>query len=317
MMLDVVVSRLTHEAEGVVGVELRSADGGPLPAFTAGSHVDVHLPGGLCRQYSLTNATDERERYCIGVGLAHDSRGGSRHVHERLREGDRLAISAPRSLFGLDPQAEEHVFIAGGIGITPIMSMIEACKADGQRWRLLYSVRTRARAAYLWRLAERYDQVHLHVDEEQGGPADLGHLLSSVSHAAHLYCCGPGPLMDAVETAAAAAGRPRGSVHFERFSAPDAKVDAAADGAFRIKLSRMGTTLMVPAGRSILQTLEDNGIELPCSCREGLCRTCETPLLAGKADHRDFVLSEEERSANTSIILCVSRALDAELVLDL
>ena len=315
MMLDVVVSRLTHEAEGVVGVELRSADGGLLPAFSAGSHVDVHLPGGLCRQYSLTNAPDERERYCIGVGLAHDSRGGSRHVHERLREGDRLEISAPRSLFGLHLQAEEHVFIAGGIGITPIMSMIEACKANGHRWRLLYFVRTLARAAYLWRLAEHHDQVHLHVDEEKGEPANLAHLLSSVPDAAHIYCCGPGPLMDAVE--AAAADRPSGSLHFERFSAQGAKVDAAADGAFRITLNRKGATFVVPAGRSILQTLEDNGIELPCSCREGLCRTCETPLLAGKADHRDFVLSEEERSANTSIILCVSRALDAELVLDL
>ena len=314
-MLDVVVSRLTHEAEGVVGVELRAAAGGLLPPFTAGSHVDVHLPGGLCRQYSLTNAPHEQERYCLGVGLAHDSRGGSRHVHERLRAGDRIQISAPRSLFGLHPEAEEHVFIAGGIGITPIMSMIEACTAAGQRWRLLYCMRTRSRAAYLWRLAEHYDQVHLHVDEEQGGPPDLARFLSSVPHAAHVYCCGPGPLMDAVGFAAI--DRPSGSVHFERFSADGATADAAADGAFRIKLSRKGTTLTVPAGRSILQTLEDNGIELPCSCREGLCRTCETPLLAGKADHRDFVLSEEERQANTSIILCVSRALDDELVLDL
>lgn len=301
----------------MLGIELHAADGGPLPAFTAGSHVDVHLPGGLCRQYSLTNAPHEQERYCLGVGLAHDSRGGSRHVHDRLRAGDRIQISAPRSLFGLHPEAEEHVFIAGGIGITPIMSMIEACKAAGQRWRLLYCVRTRARAAYLWRLAEHYNQVHLHVDEEQRGPSDLAGFLRSAPRAAHVYCCGPGPLMDAVGCAATAADRPSNSVHFERFSAEGAPVDVAADGAFRIKLSRTGSTLTVPAGRSILQALEDNGIELPCSCREGLCRTCETPLLAGKADHRDFVLSEEERKANTSIILCVSRALDDELVLDL
>jgi vanillate O-demethylase ferredoxin subunit len=309
------VSRLTHEAEGILGIELHAASGQPLPAFTAGSHVDVHLPGGLCRQYSLTNAPHEQERYCLGVGLANDSRGGSRHVHERLRAGDRIQIGPPRSLFGLHPQAEEHVFIAGGIGITPIMSMIEACKAAGQRWRLLYCVRTRSRAAYLWRLAAHYDQVHLHVDEEQGGPADLSGFLRSAPHGAHVYCCGPGPLMDAVGFAAK--DRPSGSVHFERFSAKGAPAGTAADGTFRIKLSRKGTTLTVPCGRSILQSLEDHGIELPCSCREGLCRTCEIPLLAGKADHRDFVLSDEERKANTSIILCVSRALDDELVLDL
>jgi ferredoxin-NADP reductase len=309
------VSRLTHEAEGVVGVELHAADGRPLPPFTAGSHVDVQLPGGLRRQYSLTNAPHEQERYCIGVGLAQDSRGGSRYVHERLRAGDRIQISAPRSLFGLDPRTEVHVFIAGGIGITPIMSMIEACKAAGQNWRLLYCMRSRSRAAYLWRLAEHYDQVHLHVDEEQGGPPDLARFLTSVPHGAHVYCCGPGALMDAVGLAAR--DRPPGSVHFERFSAATAKTDPSADGSFRIKLRRKGTTLTVPAGRSILEALEDNGLELPCSCREGLCRTCETPLLAGKADHRDFVLSEEERQANTSIILCVSRALDDELTLDL
>lgn len=314
-MLDVLVTRLTHEAEGVLGIELRAAAGGLLPAFTAGAHVDVHLPGGLCRQYSLTNSPHERERYCLGVGLSGDSRGGSRHVHERLRAGDRIEISAPRSLFGLDPQAEEHVFIAGGIGITPIVSMIEACKAAGHRWRLLYCTRTRARAAYLWRLAENYEQVQLHVDEEQGGPPDLARFLSTVPPSAHVYCCGPGPLMDAVGLVGR--DRPIGSVHFERFSADGSPADAAADGAFQIKLKRKGIALTVLPGRSILQTLEDNGIELPCSCREGLCRTCETPLLSGKADHRDFVLSDEERQANTSIILCVSRALDDELVLDL
>lgn len=314
-MLNVVVTGLTHEADGVLGIELRAAAGGPLPPFTAGAHVDVHLPGGLCRQYSITNGPHEPESYRLGVGLALDSRGGSRHVHERLRAGDELQISPPRSLFGLHPQAEEHVFIAGGIGITPIMSMIEECKSAGQRWRLLYCTRTRSRAAYLWRLAPHFDRVHLHVDEEQAGPADLAHFLHSVPHAAHIYCCGPASLMEAVGLAAA--DRPSSSVHFERFTADGAPTNAAADGSFRVKLSRQGTTLTVPTGCSILQTLEDHGIELPFSCREGLCRTCETPLLAGEADHRDFVLSDEERKANKTIILCVSRALDEELVLDL
>ncbi|SEB25092.1 vanillate O-demethylase ferredoxin subunit [Variovorax sp. YR216] len=316
-MLNVVVSRLTHEAEGVLGIELRAAADGTLPAFTAGSHIDLHLPGGLCRQYSLTNAPSEQERYCLGVGLAPESRGGSRHVHQQLRAGDQIQISAPRSLFSLNAEADEHVFIAGGIGITPIMSMIEACRSKGERWRLLYCVRTRARAAYLWRLAEHHAQVQLHVDEEQGGPADVSGFIRSVSRTAHIYCCGPAPLMNAVEAAASAAEHPSKAVHFERFSAEGARANANADGAFRVTLKRTGGTFMVPGGRSILQTLEDNGIALPCSCREGLCRTCETPLIGGRADHRDFVLSDEERAGNSSIIPCVSRALDDELVLDI
>lgn len=316
-MHDVIVSRLTHEAEGVLGIELRAAHGGALPAFTAGAHVDVHLSGGLCRQYSLTNGPAQADRYCLGVGLAPNSRGGSRQVHERLRTGDRLQVSAPRSLFGLASAAPEHVFIAGGIGITPILSMIEACQAAGQRWRLLYCVRSRARAAYLWRLAAHHARVQLHVDEEQDALPDVPGFLRAIPRTAHVYCCGPAPLMDAVRREAATAGLPPHAVHFERFSADGATVDAAADGAFRVTLRRQGASYLVPAGRSILETLEENGIALPYSCREGLCRTCETPLLAGIADHRDFVLTEEERAANTSIILCVSRALGDDLVLDL
>lgn len=316
-MHDVIVSRLTHEAEGVLGIELRAAHGGALPAFTAGAHVDVHLPGGLCRQYSLTNGPARADRYCLGVGLAPHSRGGSRQVHERLRTGDRLQVSAPRSLFGLASDAPEHVFIAGGIGITPILSMIEACQAAGQRWRLLYCVRSRARAAYLWRLAAHHDRVQLHVDEEQDALPDAAGFLRAIPRTAHVYCCGPAPLMDAVGREAATAGLPPHAVHFERFSADGKPANAAADGAFRVTLRRQGASFVVPAGRSILETLEENGIALPCSCREGLCRTCETPLLAGRADHRDFVLTEEERAANTSIILCVSRALGDELVLGL
>ncbi|MDM0059154.1 PDR/VanB family oxidoreductase [Variovorax fucosicus] len=316
-MHDVFVSRLTHEAQGVLGIELRAADGGALPTFTAGAHVDVHLPGGLCRQYSLTNGPAQADRYCLGVGLAPDSRGGSREVHERLRAGDRLQVSAPRPLFGLALEAPEHVFVAGGIGITPILSMIEACQATGQHWRLLYCVRSRARAAYLWRLAAHYPRVQVHVDEEQEALADVAGFLQSIPHMAHVYCCGPAPLMDAVGREAASAGLPPHAVHFERFAADGAAADAAADRAFRVTLRRQGASYLVPAGRSILETLEENGIALPCACREGLCRTCETPLLAGRADHRDFVLTEQERAANTSIIPCVSRALDDELVLDL
>lgn len=316
-MHDVIVSRLTHEAEGVLGIELRSADATPLPVFEAGAHVDVHLPGGLCRQYSLTNGPALGDRYCLGVGLAPNSRGGSRQVHERLRAGDRLQISAPRSLFALAAAAHEHVFIAGGIGITPILGMIDACEAAGQRWRLLYCVRSRSRAVFLWRLAPHHQKVELHVDEDRDTFPDVAGFLRSIPPGAHVYCCGPAPLMDTVGREALAAGIAPQATHFERFVAGGPPANLAADGAFRVTLRRQGGSYLVEPGRSILETLEANGIDLPCSCREGLCRTCETPLLAGQADHRDFVLSDQERAADSSIILCVSRALDDELVLDL
>jgi vanillate O-demethylase ferredoxin subunit len=316
-MHNVIVSRLTHEAEGVLGIELRSADATPLPAFEAGAHIDVHLPGGLCRQYSLTNGPALADRYCLGVGLAPNSRGGSRQIHEQLRAGDRLQVSTPRSLFGLAAAAHEHVFIAGGIGITPILGMIDACEAAGQRWRLLYCVRSQSRAAFLWRLATHHQKVQLHVDEDRDTFPNVAGFLQSAPPGAHVYCCGPAPLMDTVGREAIAVGIAPQATHFERFSADGPTANLAADGIFRVTLRRQDRSYLVEPGRSILETLEAHGINIPCSCREGLCRTCETPLLAGKADHRDFVLSDHERAANTSIILCVSRALDDELVLDL
>lgn len=316
-MQDVIVSRITHEAEGVVGVELRPAAGSALAPFVPGAHVDLHLPGGLCRQYSLTNGPDDTERYCLGIGLARNSRGGSRHIHERLRVGDSLQVSVPRSLFGIDRSASEHLFIAGGIGITPILSMIKACEDRLEPWRLLYCVRSRATAAYLWDLAAARDRVQLHVDEDRGQLADFRVFLGQSPAGAHVYCCGPAPLMTAVEEAAKTAGIPAESLHFERFSAPEVAPPAGGDRSFVVKLQRSGISVTVEPGHSILECLEAQGVAVPCSCREGLCRTCETALVSGEADHRDFVLSEAERAANGSVILCVSRAKSEELILDL
>jgi vanillate O-demethylase ferredoxin subunit len=319
-MREVTVSRRTHEAQGIVGVELLPVDGTPLPEFSAGAHVDVYLPSGICRQYSLTNAPDETHRYCLGIGLAENSRGGSRHFHEQLREGDRFQVGVPRALFGLEQAAPVHVFVAGGIGITPFLSMIEACEKAGQPWRLLYCVRTQARAAYLWRLAPYASRVTLHVDEEQSSLPDLPRFLGDGSVSAHVYCCGPAPLMAAVEQAAASAGVAPGSLHFERFAGDavsDAAAPAGAKKAFRLTLRRTGRSLEVSPDQSMLEALEDHGIDHPYACREGLCRSCEAPLLAGRADHRDYVLSESEKAANACVILCVSRSLDDELVLDL
>jgi len=316
-MLQLQVTRLTREADGVLGIELRAPGGGALPSFTAGAHIDVHTPGGLCRQYSLTNDPRETGRYCLGVGLATDSRGGSRFLHEKLTVGTILQVGEPRSLFGLDPSAGEHLFIAGGIGITPILSMIRACAGTGKPWRLLYCVRSRARAAYLWDLAPHFPQVTLHVDEERAGAhPDIAAFLLSAGSRTHVYCCGPAPLMDAVGRCAAAAGIAAASVHFERFAASPVAT-ASEDRPFTVVLARTHKRLQVKSAESILATLESNGIDVPFGCREGLCGACETLVLGGDAEHRDCVLSDQQRNANASIMICVSRARSDELVLDL
>lgn len=317
--MELVVTRLSREAEDVRGVELQAEDASELPAFTAGAHIDLYLPGGVVRQYSLLNDPQERTRYCLGIGLAPASRGGSRYVHQNLQVGHKVRVGPPRSLFGIEPAATEHVFIAGGIGITPILSMIRWCIARERPWRLLYGVRSRSRAAFLWDLAPHRRSVMLHVDEEsQDGFADLRGFLDVAPPGAHVYCCGPSPLMNAVADAGVQAGFASSALHFERFSGESrvAKVENA-DKPFDIVLRQSGHRFTVPAGISILETLENHGMGIPCSCREGLCRTCEVPLLQGAADHRDYVLTDEERAANNTILVCVSRARGGELVLDI
>ncbi len=317
--MNLVVKRLTHEAQDVIGIEFRAPGGEALPPFTAGSHVDLTLPGGLRRQYSLLNAPSERHRYVLGVGLAPQSRGGSTFIHQRLAVGDLVKVGEPRSLFGLAPAASEHVFIAGGIGITPILSMIAWCEANRRPWRLLYCVRSRARAAYSWDLAPHGERVRLHVDEEADGTLpDLRTWIESSADGAHVYCCGPAGLMDGVALACTEAGLAKHRTHFERFATPTAPAAPnSQDGAFLVRLNRSGRQIHVAPDQSLLDALEAAQVRLPYSCREGLCRSCEVPLLEGQADHRDFVLSDEERASHRCILPCVSRACSPELVLDL
>ena len=316
--MELLVSRITHEAQGVRGIELRSPDNGLLPPFRAGAHIDLHLPGGLCRQYSLANAPSERDRYVIGVGLAPASRGGSAYLHEQLAVGARIEVGEPRMLFGLEPNATSHVFIAGGIGITPILSMIRWCEAQGQAWTLLYCVRSRARAAYAWELARHGAKVRLHVDEEAGAAVDLPGWLAAQAPGTHVYCCGPSGLMDAVAASAAQVGIPGAATHFERFTADKPAHDRTPPArSFTVRLKRAGLEIQVGPEQSLLEALEASKLCVPSACREGLCRSCELSLLEGEADHRDFVLSEEERAAQRCILPCVSRARSAALVIDL
>ena len=316
--MQLVVTRLTHEAQDVLGLELRAVDGSQLPAFTAGAHIDLHLPGNICRQYSLSNPPHERDRYVLGVGLAPQSRGGSTYVHQQLAVGDQIQVSEPRALFGIDPSATEHVFIAGGIGITPIMSMVHWCEANHQPWRLLYCVRSRARAAYAWTLARHSDRVQLFVDQESNAtPPDLQGWLANARTGAHVYCCGPEGLMNAVGNAAAEVGIAKAATHFERFAPPEAAPPAAPAGSFTVVLHRSGKTIQVAPEQSMLEALESANVCIPFSCREGMCRSCEVPLMDGEADHRDFVLTDDERDAHTCILPCVSRARGTHLVVDL
>jgi len=314
-MMELLVTGLRLEAEGVLGVELQRHSREPLPPFEPGAHVDVGFPNGMMRQYSIASSAADRTRYWLGIGLAAASRGGSSFAHEQLRLGDCLQVGVPRSLFGLEKATAGHLFVAGGIGITPILSMIRQCIDLGHAWRLLYCVRSRRHAAYLEQLAPFADRVELHADDEQEGRPDLQAVLRQMPSGWHVYTCGPSAMMDAVCGHAQMLGIDPLAVHVERFSADTKVIDERT--AFEVHLLRHGGRFTVPQDASILEVLEANGVCLPSSCREGLCRSCEVPLASGVADHRDYVLSEDERVANKSILICVSRAKCAGLVLDI
>jgi vanillate O-demethylase ferredoxin subunit len=301
----------------IKSVELVAAGGGPLPAFTAGAHIDVALGNGETRSYSLLNPPTETERYAIAVLRETDSRGGSTFVHDELREGDVLESSDPTNNFSLNEAGERHILIAGGIGITPLMSMSRRLAARGAEFTLHYCAKSRAEAAFIDELeAAHGQQLVTHFD---GGDISRGlavaTLLKERPAAGHVYVCGPSGLIRAVREAAA--HWPKGTVHYELFRGSEADIaPRSGDHAFDVVLKRAGKTLHVPADRSILQTLAAAGIKIKTLCKEGVCGTCRVGLVEGRADHRDEVLTDEEREKNIQV--CVSRALPGEtLVLDL
>lgn len=311
------VSDVRAEACGVLLLELRDPRGAPLPAFEPGAHLEIRLPNGLVRHYSISNDCRERDRYVVGIGRSPSSRGGSEFVHREVRCGMQLQSSAPRNHFRLDPGVERFLFVAGGIGITPIMSMVQWCIAQQRPWRLVYAARSPQRAAFHEALSQHGEAVRFHFDTLCGGaPLDVREALADARAGEHVYCCGPSALMDAVQTHGG--HRPQGSLHFEYFSPPTpSEGQAGAATGFDIELRRRGLKLHVPADQSILDVLEANGVGVPCSCREGLCRTCETTVIEGDIEHNDYVLSQEERDAGRSMVICVSRARSPRLVLDL
>jgi len=316
MSLKLRITQCSAEARDVVLLTFGSADGRPLPAAEPGSHLEIRLPNGLIRQYSLCGDSDDTTCYTVAVGRVTPGRGGSEYIHRHFRVGTELADIRIRNSFPMTGEARRLRFIAGGIGITPIMSMVRRCVSRGLPWSLLYCARSRNRAAFYESLREFPDAVRFHFDEEADRQvADLEAALREPREGEHLYCCGPAGLMGAVRERSA--HWPDGTVHFEWFSAPADSSPVDARKTFVAILKRSGMRVHVGPQQSLLEALEQCGVLVPFSCREGLCRTCETPLCGGEAEHLDHVLSEAEKAGQRSIIPCVSRARSDVLVLDL
>lgn len=313
-LLTLRVQSISFAARDIHLVELVRPEGGALPAVTPGSHVDLHLGNGITRSYSLVHAGKQLDAYVVGVKLDPKSRGGSRYVHEQLRVGTTLQVSAPRNHFPLLESAAHTVLIAGGIGITPIWCMAQRLQAIGASWELWYSARSHEDMAFVRELGAFGDKVHLHLDDQAGSVLNLAAIIESAPDGAHFYCCGPAPMLDAYEAAAASAGRSPECVHLERFAAQQA---AAVEGGFVISLARTGVDLTVPKGATVLKVLLDHGIAVDSSCQEGICGCCEVNVLEGDVDHRDAVLTDKEKAANKSMMVCCSGAKSSRLVLDL
>jgi len=308
---ELVVERRDLAAEGVLALTLRHPLGEELPAWEPGAHIDVVLGPDLERQYSLCGEPADRHSWRVAVLREPDGRGGSAHVHGQLEAGDKVRVRGPRNHFALQP-SPRYRFVAGGIGITPILPMLAAAEASGAEWTLLYGGRTRNSMAFVEELSLYGDKVRI-APQDEAGLLDLAAELGTPQPGTLVYCCGPGPLLDAVEERCAQ--WPKGSLHVERFQ-PKVQ-ETGADTEFEVVLERSGHTLTVPADVSVLDTVRSAGVEVLFSCTEGTCGTCETDVLEGTPDHRDSVLTDEEREAGETMLICVSRCRGKRLVLDL
>ena len=311
--VDLHVVAKTTVADGVAALTLAHPDGARLRDWTPGAHIDLVLGNGLTRQYSLCGDRWDPFTYTVGVLREPAGRGGSAFVHDVLRPGDRIGVGGPRNNFHLVP-AERYLFVAGGIGITPLLPMIETAELLGADWRLLYGGRHRAAMAFLDRLEPHGDRVEVVPHDEGGLRGRLPSFLGEPQAGTPVYCCGPAPLLAAVERACA--DRPPHTVHTERFVADELGAPARTT-AFEVELARSGRTVAVAPEVSVLEAMGTAGVGVLSSCRQGICGTCETTVLSGRPDHRDSLLDDDERAANDCMFVCVSRSLDDRLVLDL
>ena len=317
-MIKVTVEQIVDEAQGIRSYRLVPCAGHTLTPYEPGAHIDVLGPTGITRQYSLCSPPDDTRAYLVAVKKESASRGGSQALHEQLNEGDELHIGAPRNLFRLAAEAREHILVAAGIGVTPLLSMAYRLNQLGQAYRLHYFVRSAEFAAFIPLLtrapfADRV-QLHFNVSPEQLD-AELSACFATASVASHVYTCGPAPFMDKV-VEVAARSRPQEQIHLEHFQA-DTQAMTGDSGAFEVELASSGVVIQVPAGKTLADALIEYGCDLDTECREGICGMCIVPVLEGEPEHRDNCLSKKEKAANDQICACVSRANSARLVLDL
>jgi ferredoxin-NADP reductase len=318
--IDAVVTAATPVALDVVLLELRAADGSDLPPWEPGAHLDVVVQPGVERQYSLCGDPGDLSRYHVAVLREPDGRGGSEHLHAHVSEGSSLRIRGPLNHFALVPPAasSRYAFVAGGIGITPLLPMIRAVDAAGASWTLDYAGRSLERMPFVDELVREFgERVRVHVPGSSGSRFDVTSLaVGSADDFVTVYCCGPARMLTALELEAAASGWPAGALHLERFEAREV-TEPVRHEAFEVELEISGLTLSVPPDRSILEVVEEAGVLVLSSCREGTCGTCETPVVSGEVDHRDSVLTPDEQQSNELMMICVSRAACPRLVLEL
>lgn len=311
---DVEVRSIERESSSVVSLRLEHPLGEELPEWEPGSHVDVLLPNGILRQYSLCSRTGDRTAWRLGVLREAKGRGGSAYVHDELKPGTKIQVRGPRNNFTLEP-AGGYIFIAGGIGITPLLPMVRAAAERGVPWRMVYLGRSRESMAFIEELLELGDDVQIHADDESG-LFPLAELLGGLERDTHVYACGPGPLLNVLQSIAEGWEDPA-RFHCERFTGIDQGTPGpSGQSSFVVQLID-GTEVSVGPDETILQALEKVGINQANSCREGICGTCETGVLEGEIDHRDSLLSEAEREAGETMMICVSRCKSKRLLLDL
>jgi ferredoxin-NADP reductase len=310
---DLVLTGKQPAADGVTVLTLRDPTGVELPAWEPGAHVDLVLTPDLVRQYSLCGDPADRTSWRVAVLREPAGRGGSSHVHEALGEGATVHVRGPRNHFPLVP-SPRYLFIAGGIGITPILPMVAAAEAAGAQWRLVYGGRTRASMAFRAELEERYGRRVSIWPQDETGLLDLPLLIGEPRDDTLVYCCGPEPLLAAVESRCAA--WPDGALHVERFAPKEFDAPLRQE-SFEVELAQAGLVLEVPPEKSILAVVEEAGVQVLSSCQEGTCGTCETAVLAGDPEHRDSLLTAAERAAGDTMFICVSRSCGPRLVLDL
>ena len=309
------VLRRREEAQDIASFELARADGGALPPFSAGSHIDVHLPIGLVRQYSLVNDPHDAAHYRIGVLRDPDSRGGSASMHAHVHEGDMLTISEPRNHFPL-VHAPHTILLAGGIGVTPLLCMAQRLAATGASFELHACNRSLARSAFVEEMRAFGERFQLHLDDgDAAQKLDLPAALTKAPASSRICVCGPTGFIDFVVNTAKAQGFPDDHVHLEYFGA--AAQDSSGNREFEVRLASTGQTYTIPADKSVTAALSEQGVEIMVSCEQGVCGTCLTRVLEGEVDHRDQYLTDEEKACHDQFLPCCSRAKSPMLVLDL